>query len=223
MIVVEGKRTRDMSADELDERIGTAARVVVDVGTGDGRWAYTAAEANPDWLVVGIDAISERLAEYSAKAGRKPAKGGAPNALFVRASAEQPPPELHHRADAVHVHLPWGALLAGLVAPDSDSGAAVLDGLAALAKTQASLTVVLNAEPWEESTPKDVAELPAVTVADAETRLAPLYAARGIVVHEAREMTADEVRSFTTTWSRKLAASHRGHPKFVLLQANFER
>ena len=214
MIVVEGKRTRELTAQEFDAKAAAAAKVVVDVGTGDGRWAYATALANPDWLVVGMDAISERLAEYSAKAARKPAKGGAPNALFVRASVEDPPLALRHRADQVHVILPWGALLVGRVRAEP----AVLDGLTALAAPDCRLTVVLNAEPWEESTPKDLAGLPPVTVEDVQTRLAPLYEARGIVVHDPREMTADEVRALTTTWSRKLAASHHGHPRFVLAQ-----
>jgi 16S rRNA (adenine(1408)-N(1))-methyltransferase len=220
VIVVEGRRTRDMPAAELDERLAAAApsRIVVDLGTGDGRFAYTAAAAHPDWFVVGVDALSERLADYSAKALRKRAKGGLPNALFVRASAEQPPPELRGRADDVRVLLPWGALLVGLVDPPRRP--AVLDGIAALAHHQgADLTIVLNAEPWEESTPKDMADLPPVTVDSVEHTLKPAYAERGITVVETRELTEPEVKDLATTWARRLAASHRGHPRFVLVRA----
>jgi 16S rRNA (adenine(1408)-N(1))-methyltransferase len=216
VIVVEGKRTRDMGAPELEERMAAAGatRLVVDVGTGDGRFAYATATAHPDWFVVGIDAIAERLDELSAKAARKPAKGGRPNVLFVRASAEQPPAELRGRVDAVHVLLPWGALLVGTMLADP----VVLDGLTDLAKPGAELTVVFNAEVWEESTPKDMAELPAVTVDYVRQSLAPAYRARGIEVTEARELSAAEVKDLPTTWSKRLAVSHRGHPKFVLAQ-----
>jgi 16S rRNA (adenine(1408)-N(1))-methyltransferase len=214
VIVVEGKRTREMGGAELDARIAAAAatRVVVDVGTGDGRFAYATATAHSDWFVIGIDAIAERLDTWSAKAVRKPAKGGRPNVLFVRASAEQPPAELQGRAHAVHVLLPWGALLVGTMLADP----AVLDGLTALARPGAELTVVFNAEVWEESTPKDMADLPAVTVEYVEQTLAPRYAARGIEISEARELSAQEVMDLPTTWSKRLARSHRGHPKFVL-------
>jgi 16S rRNA (adenine(1408)-N(1))-methyltransferase len=210
VIAVEGKRVRELRAAELEERIRPYERVVVDVGTGDGRFAYATATAHPDWFVVGIDAISERLDELSAKAGRKPAKGGRANVLFVRASAEQPPPELHQRADEIHVLLPWGALLVGTMLADE----AVLTGLAALARPGATVTIVFNAEVWEESTPKDMLDLPAVTVDYVQQTLVPAYAAFGIDVTEVRELTEPEVKAMPTTWARRL--SHGRFPKFVL-------
>jgi 16S rRNA (adenine(1408)-N(1))-methyltransferase len=218
VIVVEGKRTRELPRDELDElagRLSRAGRVHIDVGTGDGRYAYATATAHPDWLVVGIDAIREPLAEISTKAARKPAKGGRDNLLFVRASAEDPPPELHGTAHEVGVVLPWGALLTGAVLAQP----AVLQGLTALARPEgADLTVVLNAEPWEESTPKDMAGLPAVTVDYAADTLAPAYAEQGVTVTEARLLDPAEVKALPTTWARRLAASHQGRPRFVLVK-----
>jgi 16S rRNA (adenine(1408)-N(1))-methyltransferase len=206
VIVVQGKRTTER------HDLPAAQRVVVDVGTGDGRFAYSNAGEHPDALVIGIDAISERLAELSAKAARKPAKGGRPNALFVRASAESPPAELRGRADEVHVVLPWGALLAGTLLARPD----VMHGLVALARPGATITVVFNAEPWEESTPKDLTDLPAVTVDYVEHTLRAAYRAFGIELDEARSLDEDEVRALPTTWARRLAASHGGRPRFVL-------
>jgi 16S rRNA (adenine(1408)-N(1))-methyltransferase len=203
VIVVEGKRTREVDG------VPAAKRTVVDLGTGDGRYAYALATAHPDWLVVGVDAISERLADYSAKAARKPAKGGRPNLLYVRASAESPPDELHGRADEVHVILPWGALLVGTVDPARVPD--VLDGIKALAKPGASLRVVLNAEPWEESLPKDMAALPPVTVEG----VTEAYRAAGLAVTDCHDLSADDVRELASTWARRLAASHRGAPHFV--------
>jgi len=208
VIVVHGKRT----SERLDLPAGFQ-RVVVDLGTGDGRFAYAYAGDHPDALVVGVDAISERLAEVSARAARKPAKGGRPNVLLVRASAESPPAELRGQADEIHVLLPWGALLVGTMLARPD----VLGGIVALARpdTGARLRVVFNAEPWDESTPKDLVELPAVTVDYVERTLAPAYRALGIELDDVHELTAEEVRDLPTTWSRRLAASHGGHPRFV--------
>jgi 16S rRNA (adenine(1408)-N(1))-methyltransferase len=202
VIVVEGKRTREVDA------LPDAARTVIDLGTGDGRYAYAVAGAHPDWLVIGVDAISERLAEYSAKAARKPAKGGRPNLLYVRASAEQPPPLLTGRADEIHVILPWGALLAGLVDPAGRPE--VLRGVRALAQPGGELNVVLNAEPWEESLPNDIAAIPPVTVEG----IAAAYP-DALDVHD---LTPDEVKALPTTWARRLAASHHGAPHFVGLR-----
>jgi len=216
VIVVEGKRRREMDAAELADRIAAAGagRVVIDMGTGDGRFAYSYAGAHPDAFVVGVDAIAERLEELSFKASRKPAKGGRANVLFVRASVEDPPAELRGLADEVHVLLPWGALLVGTMLADP----AVMGGLGALAKPDgASLTVVFNAEVWEDSTPKDMAELPAVTVEYVEQVVAPRYAGFGIVVDDVHEMGEAEIKALSTTWARKLA--HGRHPKFVLTHA----
>lgn len=217
MIVIEGKRTRQADPAAMTARLAAAARVVIDVGTGDGRFAYALAGDHPDWLVVGMDAISERLAEFSAKAARKPAKGGRPNLVYVRASAEDPPVELHGTAHEVDVLLPWGALLAGCVDPAARP--AVLAGLVRLAQpTGADIRIVFNAEPWEESTPKDMADLPPVTVEYVEQTLAPVYRHNGIEVTAARDLDPQDVEELRTTWAKRLAASHRGRPHFVELR-----
>ena len=209
MIVVEGRRTRSLSRPEVLALAQPFRRVVVDLGTGDGRFPYAHATAHPDHFVVGIDALGERLAELSAKAARKPAKGGRANLLYVRASAEAPPEELHGLADEVHVLLPWGALLVGTMLATPE----VLGGIVALARDGASFRVVFNAEVWEGSTPKDMADLPAVTVEYVERELVPAYAASGIALAAVAELSPDEVRDLPTTWARKL--SHGRHPKFV--------
>lgn len=212
MIVVEGKRRREMTAAELQERMQAAGttRVVVDVGTGDGRFAYVRASTHSNDFVVGMDAIAERLEEVSAKAARKPAKGGRPNVLFVRASVESPPAELIGLADEIHVLLPWGALLVGTMLAEP----AVMRGLTALAKPGgAGLVVVFNAEVWEDSTPHHMVDLPAVSVEYVEEVLRPAYQEFGIETDAVHEMSPEEVKDLPTTWARKLA--HGRHPKFV--------
>ena len=46
-----------------------------------------AAAGEPDRLVVGVDASAAAMAEASRRAGRRPERGGLPNALFVVAAA----------------------------------------------------------------------------------------------------------------------------------------
>jgi 16S rRNA (adenine(1408)-N(1))-methyltransferase len=62
--------------------------VALDLGTGDGRSVLSAAAAQPDVLVIGVDASAEAMAESSRRAARR---GALPNALFVVAAAEHPP------------------------------------------------------------------------------------------------------------------------------------
>ena len=89
----------------------TGEGIVIDIGTGDGRFVYESARQNPNKFYIGIDASVQPLKKISEKIHRKPAKGGAPNVLFVQASVEDLPSELDGVANEVHIHFPWGSLL----------------------------------------------------------------------------------------------------------------
>jgi len=65
--------------------------VVIDVGTGDGRWLYRLARARPEWLYIGIDATLDAARPTMRRARRRRKRGGAPNLVFVRARAETLP------------------------------------------------------------------------------------------------------------------------------------
>src|SRR4026207_1751541 len=91
-------------------------RVIIDLGTGDGRAALTLAEADPRTLVIGIAAAGPSTAEATPPAAPRPrARGGRPNLLFVAAAAESLPPELLGLADEVRILFPWGSLLRGVL------------------------------------------------------------------------------------------------------------
>jgi len=53
----------------------TGEGIVIDIGTGDGRFVSAAARANPNKFFIGIDANTKPLEKPSIKATRKPAKG----------------------------------------------------------------------------------------------------------------------------------------------------
>jgi len=99
-----------------------------------------AAAAEPDRLVVGVDASAAAMAEASRRAGRRPERGGLPNALFVVAAAEALPPELDGLANLATAHFPWGSLLRGLVAADP----AVLGGLARVLAPGGTLSLLVS-------------------------------------------------------------------------------
>jgi 16S rRNA (adenine(1408)-N(1))-methyltransferase len=92
--------------------------VIVDIGTGDGRYVYRSARANPDKFYIGIDVERKALEKVSERIHRKPEKGGLSNVLFVQAPAEDLPTELNHTADEIHIHFPWGSLLRAVAAGD---------------------------------------------------------------------------------------------------------
>jgi len=208
--VVGKQRSEELSSDNLAALRARYGKTSVDVGTGDGRFAYHLASADPDRLVVALDALAEPMGERAAVARRKPVKGGRPNLLFVHAAIEALPPELQHIADEVYVQLPWGRLLEGIVEAELD----VLAGLAALCRPGARLVVTLNGEIWVDSTPARYAGLPAPTPEHVRDVVAPGFARVGITLGDARYSTAAEAKQLSTTWARKLGHG-RAHPRFV--------
>ena len=211
MIVVRGKRTYELSRSELEQLISPFEKVLVDVGTGDGRFVVAYARANPATFAIGFDPVAPAMEASSFSAARKRERGGTPNALFVVATAEDTPPELEDIADEVSVLLPWGRLLRGVLLGHSD----VLGSLARIGRPGARLWIVLNNEIFEDPVPLDAAELPEATVDYATTELKPLYARAGIRLEEVRFLDEDEVKRLRTTWSRRLA--HGRAPRFLEL------
>lgn len=184
--VVRGRRIDRIAG----ESIGTWARgfdrAVLEVGTGDGRWLYRQARSHPRWAFVGVDANAQRMREVSFRAGRKPARGGLANLLFVHSDVVELPPAFDGIADEVFVLYPWAGLLDGVWTPRRST----LLGLARLAKAGARLEVRVN--------------LSAVAAPGAAVRADHLigpYAAAGIRLRAIR-VRADPVR---TSWAMKVA------------------
>lgn len=164
---------------------------MVDVGTGDGRFAYRLARAHPSWLCVGVDADARSLAPVAQRARRKVERGGARNAVFVRMGAAELPGPLEALADEIWVNLPWATLLDAALgrAPD------VLWGIARLGRPGAALHVTVNASAIGADGPP----------AGLEAR----YAAAGIRLE--RVWSGAEAPS--TSWAKRLGG---GRPVEVL-------
>ncbi len=110
------------------------AAVLLDLGTGDGRYARALARTHPDWLAIGVDACREGLR------GRSRVASVGDNALFVIANALALPSGLTGLATRLAINFPWGSLLPGLL--DGDQG--LLDGLCTDTRPGAILECRLN-------------------------------------------------------------------------------
>ena len=86
--------------------------------------------------------------------------------------------------------------------------------MARLCRPGARVTVTLNGEIWEESTPARYADLPVPTPAYVAEVVAPAFAGVGITLGPARYATASEAKELATTWARRLGHA-REHPRFV--------
>jgi len=211
--VVGKGRTAVMAPPDLVTLRDSYASCAVDVGTGDARFAYHLASERPDWLVIGLDALDEPMGEIAYKASRKPARGGRPNLVLLRAAIEALPTELAQIADEVDVMLPWGALLEGIVRATP----AVVAGIATLGRAGARVQVILNGEIWLDSTPARYEDLPVPTPEYVAEAIEPEFRRAGIDLDAARYLTAAEAKALPTTWARRLGHG-REHPRFVHIE-----
>lgn len=181
--------------------------MIVDLGTGDGRAVLAAAAADPQALVIGLDADASAMAEASRRAARPTRKGGLPNALFVAGAAETPPAELCGIADTVTAWFPWGSLLRGVLGLDD----AAARGLATLVRPDGG-----RVEALVSVTARDRLDGVASLDGPALDRLAGAHRRFGLELVSVAPATAEEVRATRSSWGRRLLASGSDRPVWRL-------
>ena len=111
METIRGKTSLDLDLNELTDRLANYNRIMLDLGTGGGRYVYSLAERNPDHFIIGVDSCRENLHEHS--------RAKLPNMLFIIANAQHLPCELNGLISHITINFPWGSLLEGLLIGDS--------------------------------------------------------------------------------------------------------
>lgn len=213
MITVRGKKLADIDERQLRDLVA-GLPVTIDVGTGDGAFAYRYARTHPERFVIGLDAVRENMREQSARAAKKPERGGVDNLLYVVAAIESAPEELRGIADEVLVTLPWGSLMRGIILGDD----VVLGAVASFCAAGARVRIVLNTRIFDDPVPIEARDLPEVTPEFAETSIAPALKRHALRMTEARWMDAEEVAVVDTSWAKRL--SQRQPPRSVLVEAS---
>src|SRR5262249_37991351 len=129
---IQGKQAFRMDAPALHGRLAGYQEVLLDIGTGDGRFVRQMALAFPARFAIGVDACRENLRAHSRCASA--------NTLYLIAEARGLPHALDRLATHITVNFPWGSLLGGLVTSEP----VLLERLAAVARPGALLEVRLN-------------------------------------------------------------------------------
>lgn len=199
MEIMQGKTTRCMPAEEFELLKAAYRDVLLDIGTGDGRFVLAAARRSPNLLVIGVDACRENL---RAAASRLPASGG--QALFVIANASGLPVELRGLAGRVTINFPWGSLRDGLLAGDGG----LLAGLRAAMLPGARLEVRLNASALAEA---------GYDLLPGGERVRHSLAQAGFHPRKMQLLDAAALRALPSTWAKRLAFSHR--PEAIYLES----
>ena len=186
MRVVTGKSSVEVSVAEFRARAAAYDSVWLDIGTGDGSLPYRLAGSFPDVLCAGLDPNAEGMAENAHRAGRKPARGGRANCVYVAGSVEEPPAPLAGVAQAMTINFPWAALLA-IVLGESDG--ATLRALGAFAAEDCVAQLLVN-----EVT--DLPSVPSVTPEMLRERVGLDLAGAGFVIERCEWLESEaQVRS----------------------------
>lgn len=184
METIRGRRSLDLDFNGLTERLTGYNRIVLDLGTGDGRYVHCLAERNPSWFVIGVDSCRENLHVHS--------RTKLPNMLFVIASAQDLPRELNGLISHITINFPWGSLLDGLLSSDS----MLMRGLESISRSAASLDVCLNGGALAEV---------GQSLENGTHRIYDNLMRSGWQVNTPGLMNAHALRTFPSTWARRLA------------------
>ena len=193
----------------------TGEGVIVDIGTGDGHFVYQSARRNPKKFYIGIDPNARPLEKIAEKIHRKPAKGGAPNVLFIQSAVEDLPSELYGVADELHVHFPWGSLLRAVAKGDI----AVLQNLRRICSLAALLEVVIGLDPKRDQSEIERLGLTPLSLEFIDKQLVPNYAAAGFEVIECGILSASEWPKLNTSWAKRLHGKERRTITYLIARA----
>ncbi|HUR97622.1 MAG TPA: class I SAM-dependent methyltransferase [Pyrinomonadaceae bacterium] len=193
----------------------TGEGVVMDIGTGDGRFVSVAAKQNPNKFYIGVDANAKALEKPSMKATRKPTKGGLPNAMFVQAAIEDLPEEFDGAADEIHIHFPWGSLLRAVTTGDPT----ILKSLRRISAPGCLLEIVVGIDPIRDRAELERLNIPELTPIILHSYLIPKYIGAGFELIDHGRLDPDQWSKLETSWARKLQRNSDREVMFLSLRA----
>ena len=180
-----------------------ASGIVLDIGTGDGRFVFSSAKADPAKFYIGIDANAKPLEKLSTKITRKPAKGGLTNAMFVQAAAEDLPEEFDGVASEIHINFPWGSLLRAVAVGEPK----VLESLRSILAPRGSLTVTIGVDPARDGAELIRLGITKLDISYIDSVRRTAYDSAGFEMIGRRELSMPEWSQIETSWARKLGGN----------------
>ncbi len=184
METIRGKVSLDLDLIELHTRLANYNRITLDLGTGDGKFAFCHAEKFPTHFVIGMDSCRENLHEHS--------RAKLPNLLYIIASAQNLPHELHGLVSHITINFPWGSLLESLLNGDDR----LLRGLESVARSSAALDVRLNGGALAEQ---------GWSLEDGAERIFENLTFAGWNLRKPEILDSHALRAFPSTWAKRLA------------------
>ena len=184
METIRGKVSHNLDSTDLYARLANYDRVALDLGTGDGKFAFCYADNFPNHFIIGVDSCRENLHEHS--------RAKLPNLLYIIASAQSLPQELNGLVSHITINFPWGSLLESLLNGDDR----LLYGLESVVSSSAALDVRLNGgalagQGW--------------SLEDGAKRIFENLSSAGWNLRKPEILDSQALRAFPSTWAKRLA------------------
>lgn len=184
METIWGRRSLDLDLNGLTERLANYERIILDLGTGDGKFVHHLADSFPHHFVIGVDACRENLHEYSnAKLN---------NMLFVIANAQELPFELNGLISHLTINFPWGSLLESLLAGD----AKFMKGLTNISQRHTMIDICLNGGALSEVN---------MSLQTGAAQIEERMRESGWQIKKPVVMSKSDLQTYPTTWAKRLA------------------
>lgn len=190
METIRGKTSLDLDLTELSVRLTDYNRILLDLGTGDGKFALCHAVTFPQHFVIGVDSCRENLHEHS--------RAKLPNLLYIIASAQNLPRELNGLASHITINFPWGSLLESLLAGDLS----LLRGLESISAPCARMEIRLNSGALAEA---------GWSLDDGTEQICENMTRFGWQINSQSTMDSRALHHFPSTWAKRLAFGRDPH------------
>jgi len=195
MIVVTGDKKNEISKETFRNVCGKYEKVILDLGTGDGRFVFKNAIKNKSTLYIGLDPAEKQIQIYSKKSNRRRLK----NVLYVIGSLENLPEELYSTVDKIFINLPWGTLLEKIV----KSNETYTNELFKILKKNGEIEIIFGYVPELEPSETERLGLPVI---ENESDVLKAFSTfkKIFEVIEMKRLLKDELEKIETTWAKKL-------------------
>ena len=195
MIVIKGDKKQEIDKKSFENLCKKFEKVILDIGTGDGRFVFENALKDGKNLYVGMDPAEQQLKIFSKKVNRKRLS----NSLFVLGSIENTPPELFSVIDRIFINLPWGTLLEKIIKSENSS----VKNLHDLLKEGGEMEVIFGYLPELEPSETRRLDLPKIS---GELDVQKIFSSfkKHFTVIEMQRLSKKDLGKLETTWAKKL-------------------
>lgn len=195
MIVVTGDKKNEISKETFRNVCGKYEKVILDLGTGDGRFVFKNAIKNKSTLYIGLDPAEKQIQIYSKKSNRRRLK----NVLYVIGSLENLPEELYSTVDKIFINLPWGTLLEKIV----KSNETYTNELFKILKKNGEIEIIFGYVPELEPSETERLGLPVI---ENESDVLKAFSTfkKIFEVIEMKRLLKEDLDKIETTWAKKL-------------------